>query len=260
MNNTIATAYTNWDIFLLWKPRNLASTRWKDWSLLQLIKNSDTHPWVDLTDELVTTFQEFLNEGNRNEVDRSDATEQLRQQWTSDQEYGLLNRLDTPTGGFLTFAANPTAKEDYLTLQRQWSVDKYYLVVVSWNPWYLIEHPDSVYPNLISGKKNPVSVQDSTITISVPLKHHRHLEDRMVAIKSDKDLMKWRDGLLECTTTLTLIEQREKTALVQCVITKGQRHQIRVHCQTLGYPILGDNLYGKDKESELELWSMGYTI
>jgi 23S rRNA-/tRNA-specific pseudouridylate synthase len=85
----------------------------------------------------------------------------------------------------------------------------------------------------------------------------------MVAIKSDKDLMKWRDGLLECTTTLTVIDgptevDWRQLSLIQCIITKGQRHQIRVHCQTLGYPIVGDSLYGKDKEWELELWSMGY--
>jgi 23S rRNA-/tRNA-specific pseudouridylate synthase len=260
MNNTIATAYTNWEIFLLWKPRNLASARWKEWSLLHLIKAKDTHPWVDLSEDLISSFQEFLDEGKRKAIDRPQATNLLHQQWTSDQEFGLLNRLDTPTGGFLTFAANPKAKEDFLILQRQWDIDKHYLAVVSWNPEYLVKNPQSTYPNLTTGSENPISVQDSTITISVPLKHHRHLDDRMVAIKSDKDHMKWRDGLLECTTVLTLIKQNEKNALVQCVITKGQRHQIRVHCQTLGYPILGDGLYGKDKSWELELWSMGFSV
>lgn len=260
MSNTIASAYTNWEIFLLWKPRNIASARWKQWSLLHLIKAEDSHPWVDLSDDLVPLFEKFLEVGKRKAIDRSDATSELRKQWTSDQEYGLLNRLDTPTGGFLTFAANPKAKEGFLVLQRQWDIDKHYLAVVSWNPWYLIDHPEKTYSNL----SNQVTVHDATIAISTPLKHHRHLDDRMVAIKSDKDLMKWRDGLLECTTKLSVVDwpsevDWRQVSLVECVITKWQRHQIRVHCQTLGYPIVGDSLYGKSKEWELELWSMGFS-
>lgn len=254
MTNTLHSVYTNWDIYLIWKPRGLASTQWIHPSLVQCIQESAIHPWVDLSPMLLPRFQEFLAQWNRTEVDRSQTITVLQEQWTLDQEFGLLNRLDTPTGGFLTFATSPKAKKSFLLLQGEWNVDKYYLAIVAWNPQYLLNNPAKTYTDLAEY----VSVQGTTITINTPLKHHRHLDDRMVAIKSNKDLTKWRDWLLSCTTTLQVLEQHEKNALVQCVITKWQRHQIRVHCQTLGYPIVWDTLYGKNKEWKLELWCMGY--
>jgi len=33
--------------------------------------------------------------------------------------------------------------------------------------------------------------------------------------------------------------------LVRCEITSGRTHQIRVHAQSIGAPVLGDALYGK---------------
>jgi 23S rRNA-/tRNA-specific pseudouridylate synthase len=64
-------------------------------------------------------FQTFLDDGKRTIADRSETIALLRQEWTTDKEYGLLNRLDEPTGGFLTFATNQPAKDDFVELQRE---------------------------------------------------------------------------------------------------------------------------------------------
>lgn len=39
--------------------------------------------------------------------------------------------------------------------------------------------------------------------------------------------------------------------LVKVTLTKGVRHQIRVHLAALGYPLVGDELYGKRQFEKL---------
>lgn len=42
-------------------------------------------------------------------------------------------------------------------------------------------------------------------------------------------------------------------SLVECRPETGRKHQLRVHLDSLGYPILGDKLYGQDPEVFLSL-------
>jgi 23S rRNA pseudouridine1911/1915/1917 synthase len=47
---------------------------------------------------------------------------------------------------------------------------------------------------------------------------------------------------------LTLWKVRERlsgAALLEIELKTGRTHQIRVHCQAMGYPILGDSVYGQ---------------
>ena len=41
-----------------------------------------------------------------------------------------------------------------------------------------------------------------------------------------------------------VIENKLDMSKVQFVLETGRTHQIRVHCKYIGYPILGDTLYG----------------
>jgi len=46
----------------------------------------------------------------------------------------------------------------------------------------------------------------------------------------------------------------EGLSLVECQPLSGRTHQIRVHLDHLGYPILGDKIYGQDPEVFLSIW------
>ena len=49
-------------------------------------------------------------------------------------------------------------------------------------------------------------------------------------------------------TTLTPIKTLKDKTLVKAEIEKGRTHQIRLHSSHLGYPLIGDKIYGKKDE------------
>ena len=46
-------------------------------------------------------------------------------------------------------------------------------------------------------------------------------------------------------TNFRVIDQNERFSLVKVDIETGRTHQIRVHMKYMGYPILGDAVYGR---------------
>eukprot|EP00731_Ephydatia_muelleri_P026928 Em0018g1028a len=47
----------------------------------------------------------------------------------------------------------------------------------------------------------------------------------------------------DCSTTFTRLSYNGRTSVVKCIPKTGRMHQIRVHLQWLGYPIVNDPLY-----------------
>lgn len=49
-------------------------------------------------------------------------------------------------------------------------------------------------------------------------------------------------------THYEVLKELDNYSLVQCKLETGRTHQIRVHMQAIGHPILGDTLYGKKSD------------
>ncbi|MCB9765894.1 MAG: RluA family pseudouridine synthase [Alphaproteobacteria bacterium] len=61
------------------------------------------------------------------------------------------------------------------------------------------------------------------------------------------------DGL-PAVTEVTVVERFEALTLVSCRPLTGRTHQLRVHLDALGFPILGDKIYGQPPEVFLSIY------
>ncbi len=129
---------------------------------------------------------------------------------------GLLHRLDTETSGLLLFARNDAAYAGLWARMRAGEVLKTYLAFVR-GPW------------------------QGQGVVELPVAHHQKSRRRMLAVAPG--MRHFRGKPRPARTTYRVLEVRGDFALVEAVITKGARHQVRVHLAALGHPIVGDLLY-----------------
>jgi hypothetical protein len=87
------------------------------------------------------------------------------------------------------------------------------------------------------------------MTCSYPIMHHVERDDRMQVVVQAMDKYLGRSRLHQVKTVLLPISYDIQTQRTVCyaVIQQGIRHQIRAHCGALGYPIVGDVIYGRKK-------------
>ncbi|HRX63540.1 MAG TPA: RNA pseudouridine synthase [Candidatus Absconditabacterales bacterium] len=156
-----------------------------------------------------------------------------------DQEYGLLNRLDNDTSGLLYFAKNPLAKEKYKQAQGEGKIKKYYIA--------------DVYGKISFKNKK----------VDYPIGHHKFSPDRMVVFSDTKQSHKIKGKAHNVQTTVELLyyDLDKNISTVFVTISKGIRHQIRAHLSSIGYPIVGEQIYiNKKKDGILHLFSIGFSL
>lgn len=222
----------------MWKPNTLPTAFGNELCFLdillgkQLISDTDFSlpsfllPYIDLPDFKSCTLQQ------------ASIQHQLDVFW-KDKELGLLNRLDNETAGFLYFAKTQEAFDRYRHLQSEGKINKRYIAQIQWIP------------------------NETAFEIDMPIMHHKHKEDRMIFIRGPKDELKGRSKVHHPSTIVKVLHTDTKTDVSTLLvgIYKGVRHQIRVHLAGIGYPVIGDTLYGKDTTpGKLRLWSVGFQI
>lgn len=133
-------------------------------------------------------------------------------------EGGLLNRLDNETGGLVVFAKNNEAFSYYSAQMKNEKVIK-------------------TYQAFTEGR-----VEETSGAIRYPIAHHAKSSKKMVIVKKRE---KYRGKPQEAETRWRLIRYEENYSVLLVEITKGVRHQIRIHLSEIDHPIVNDKIYSK---------------
>ena len=139
----------------------------------------------------------------------------------------LINRLDRETSGIVLVAKNKTAARLYQEQFAQRRVEKVYLVVVEG------DFPDTLAPVEATGWLGP----DPDSAIRKKMRFYPAQNDAPPgAVESSTTFLRISGSR---NTSLTLLEARPHT---------GRCHQIRASLLHLGFPVVGDKLYGMDEQ------------
>lgn len=177
----------------------------------------------------------------------------------------FVNRLDMDTSGVLVVAKNSHAQDDLTKQMQAGTIEKRYKAVVK----------GLLTPADVAGIEGVTVLEDSNDKVTPTTNSCKGVFEINLPIgrpdpeRVERGVMPIEDGGLQSRTIVTILEHypsravknagtvqwQEKTnanegagrqgySLVELQLKTGRTHQIRVHLSHVGYPIVGDPLYG----------------
>lgn len=131
---------------------------------------------------------------------------------------GIVHRIDKDTSGLLVVAKTDIAQTGLCAQFKLHSIKREYRLLAM-----------GVF-------------QDENIVIDAPIgRHPKNRIKRAVTTEGKR-----------AVTHLTVLEVFKKSTYLKAILETGRTHQIRVHCQYIGHPVLGDVLYGAKPIDKIE--------
>jgi len=131
---------------------------------------------------------------------------------------GIVHRLDKDTSGIMVVAKNDMSHNFLVEQFKTRNIKKKYIALLEGN------------------------IKEKAGTISLPIGRHR---TNRIKFSSNSNSTK------TAITKWLLIKNYKAVSLVEVEPYTGRTHQIRVHFSEIGYPILGDKLYGHKIQDSL---------
>ncbi len=131
---------------------------------------------------------------------------------------GIVHRLDKDTSGLIIVAKSDQALRHLQNQFKARTVRKVYLALV-----------DGI-------------IQPPTAIIDAPLGRDPRARKKMSVVTTSSAQSR------PAQTQYSRIKSFEDHTLVECLPHTGRTHQIRVHLAYIGYPIVGDRIYGRRKQ------------
>lgn len=128
----------------------------------------------------------------------------------------MVHRLDKETSGVILFAKSKKSEMTLINAFREKKIKKEYLAIIDGIP----KTPEGII-DLSIGKVCELKGQSLWGPLSI------------------------KKGGANALTLWKVLERKGNAALLKCSPITGKTHQIRVHLQSIGHPILGDKLYGQ---------------
>lgn len=122
---------------------------------------------------------------------------------------GIVHRLDKDTSGLLVVAKTLVTQTNLVRQLQARSVKREYLAVVQGMP-------------------------QEEGSVDEPIGRHPSQRIKMAVVSNGKPAI----------THFSVLERFARHSLVSCRLETGRTHQIRVHMQHIGFPLLGDPVYG----------------
>lgn len=128
----------------------------------------------------------------------------------------LCHRLDRETSGIVLLGKTPATHAEMMRQFEEREVEKEYLAIV-----------------------RGVPTEDAgRIDLPIGLGRSTRVQLKMtVRADGQESVTEWR-----------VVERLAEHALVACKLLTGRQHQIRVHMAAIGFPLVGDKLYGESDE------------
>ena len=122
---------------------------------------------------------------------------------------GIVHRLDKDTSGLLVVARNEKSQKNLVEQMQMHSVSREYSAIV--------------YGHMVAGG-----------TVDEPISRDSRDRVKQAVSKSGK----------EARTHYRVIDRFQNHTHIKAVLETGRTHQIRVHMSHIGYPLIGDPIYG----------------
>jgi len=127
---------------------------------------------------------------------------------------GIVHRIDMNTTGLLLVCKNDYSHNFIAEQLKEHSITRKYHAIVRG------------------------CLKNDEYTINKPIGRSKSDRKKMAVVTDGK----------HAVTHVKVLSRTDKFSYIECELETGRTHQIRVHMASLGYPILGDNIYGNNKD------------